>query len=207
MLNRDEPKSEADALRDGGVEVLTKFFERDRERLRLFIKHRTDERLLGRLDWDDVLQETFIVIQRRYLDYVGKPSVPLYVWMRAIAGQVLIDLHRKHFGMKKRSIEREVSMHRRLPVQSTSASLGSLLAASGTSPSNAAIRMEQLEQMKKNLDGMSEMDREILVLRHMEQLSNGEVAHVLGIDKSAATKRYMRALKRLRDRITETAKS
>lgn len=189
---------EVRALEERGAEAATDFFEQHRDRLRLFIKHRTDERLLGRLDWEDVLQETFIVVQRRYEDFVEKPSVPFYVWIRAIAGQVMIDLHRKHLKTKRRAITREVSLHQRLPFQSTSASLGALLAASGTSPSHAAMRDEQIEQMRTHLNRMSDLDREVLILRHMEQLSNGEVAHVLGIDKSAATKRYIRALKKLR---------
>lgn len=197
---------EVQSLRDRGVAAATEFFERDRGRLYGFVKHRTDERLLGRLDWEDVLQEAFLVVQRRYPDFIAKPTVPFYVWMRAITGQVLIDLHRKHLKLQKRNVAREVSMHQRLPFQSTSASLGSLLAASGTSPSHAAMRSEQLEDMNHCLTTMSDLDREVLVLRHMEQLSNGEVAHVLQIDKSAATKRYVRALKRLREAIEASSR-
>ncbi len=196
--------SEVDALQLRGVAAATDFFERDRERLRLFVMHRTDERLLGRLDWDDVLQDTFIVVQQRYRDFVATPSVPFYVWMRALAGQVLIDLHRRHLRAQKRAVGREVSLHQRLPFQSTCASLGSLLAANGLSPSREAVRSEQLETLRKSMQEMTEIDREVLVLRHMEQMNNGEVAAALGIDKSAASKRYIRALQRIRDRI-ETA--
>ena len=193
--------AEVSALQARGTEAATDFFERDRARLRLFVMHRTDERLLGRLDWDDVLQDTFIVVQNRYHDFVANPTVPFYVWMRALAGQVLIDLQRRHLGAQKRTVGREVSLHQRLPFQSTSTSLGSLLAASGLSPSKEAVRSEQLETLRESMQVMSEMDREVLVLRHMEQMTNGEVAAALGIDKSAATKRYIRALKRIRERI------
>jgi len=193
--------TELNALKARGVAAATEFFERDRERLRLFVMHRTDERLLGRVDWDDVLQETFLVVQKRYPEFVASPKVPFYVWMRSLAGQVLIDLHRRHVGAQKRTVGREVSLHQRLPFQSTSASLGSLLAASGRSPSNAAMQAEQLEQLRESMEQMSDMDREVLVLRHMEHMTNGEVAASLGIDKSAATKRYMRALKRIKERI------
>lgn len=192
---------DVEALEARGVDAVSELFERDRHRLRLFVMHRTDERLLGRLDWDDVLQDTYIIAQRRYRDYLEKPAVPFYVWLRALAGQTLIDLHRRHLGAQKRSVEREVSMHRRLPFQSTSVSLGNLIAASGVSPSNAAIRAEQLELMRELMTEMSDMDREVLVLRHMEQMTNGEVAAALGIDKSAATKRYIRALKRIREKL------
>lgn len=192
---------EVQSLREHGVAAATEYFERDRHRLLRFVKHRTDERLLGRLDSEDVLQEAFLVVQRRYADFVEKPSVPFYVWLRAITGQVLVDLHRKHLNLQRRNVDREVSLHKRLPFQSTSAALGDLLAGSITSPSNAAIRAEEFEGLKRCLAEMSELDREVLVLRHMEQMTNGEVAHVLQIDKSAATKRYVRALKRLRQTI------
>lgn len=202
MRHTDEDISrEVQSLRARGLDAVTEFFERDRERLRMFVMHRTDERLLGRLDWDDVLQETFIVVQNRFQDFIRKPGVPFYVWMRTLAGQVLIDLHRKHLNAQRRDVGREVSLHKKLPYQSTSASLGNLLAAKNSTPSNAVMRAEQIERMKEHLDSMSELDREILVLRHMEQLTNGEAAHVLGIDKSAATKRYVRALKRLREAV------
>lgn len=192
---------EVEELQARGIGAATQFFERDRQRLRLFVKHRTDERLLGRLDWDDVLQETFIVVQNRFQEFVDNPTVPFYIWMRSLAGQVLIDLHRKHLGAQKRTIQREVSLRERLPFQSTSTGLGSFLAASGLSPSRVAMRAEQLELMRASLESMNDIDREVLVLRHMEQMTNGEVAAALGIDKSAATKRYIRALKRIRDHL------
>ncbi len=193
--------AEVESLQSRGIEAATEYFQTDRERLRLFVMHRTDPRLLGRLDWDDVLQETYIVVQKRFRDFIQQPGVPFYVWMRSIAGQVLIDLHRRHLGAQKRSVGREISMHRKLPLHSTSASLASMLSAGGISPSGAAIRAEQLAQMEDVMDNLSDMDQEILALRHLEQMTNGEVAAALGIDKSAATKRYMRALKRIRELI------
>lgn len=200
---QDSIAREADAPRERGVAAVTEFFEHHRERLRAFVKHRTDERLLGRLDWEDVMQDAFLVIQRRFPDFVAKPTVPFFIWMRAMTAQVLIDLHRKHLVMQKRNAGREVSIHQRLAFQSTSASLAHLLTSSGTSPSHAAIRAEQLECVKLCLANMSKLDREVLVLRHMEQLSNGEIAHVFEIDKSAATKRYVRALRRLRQALEQ----
>lgn len=193
--------AEVEALRTRGVLAVTEFFEQDRERLRLFVKHRTDERLLGRVDWDDVLQETFIVVQKRYPEFIANPGVPFYVWMRALASQALIGLHRLHLGAKKRAVGREVSLHERLPFHSTSTSLAGLLAASGQSPSNAAMQSEQLEAVRETMDQMSDMDREVLVLRHMEHMTNGEVAAALDIDKSTATKRYIRALQRIKQQV------
>ena len=198
---QDSDKQTLKALEERGLDAVSEFFERERARLRLFVKHRTDERLLSRLDWDDVLQEAFIIIQNRYQEFIDAPSVPLYVWMRSLTAQVLIDLHRKHLGAAKRSVEREVSLRYRLPFQSTSSALGTFLIASGLTPSKAVMRAEELDLLRERLQGMNEIDREILLLRHMEHMTNGEVAAALDIDKSAATKRYIRALKRIRERL------
>lgn len=189
------------ALREDGPAQVAELFGQASEKLKRFIMHRMDTRLLARLDWDDVLQESFIVVQRRYEEYVNSPDVPFYIWLRALTGQVLIDLHRKHLQMQMRSMNREVALEQVLPFQSSAQAMGDLLAASGTSPSNAAQRKEQATALRAVLDELSETDREVLVLRHLEQLSNGEVASIMGIDKSAATKRYIRALKRLSERM------
>ncbi|MEM8732659.1 MAG: sigma-70 family RNA polymerase sigma factor [Planctomycetota bacterium] len=197
MFNPEEEADELARLQQGGAEAAAALFEEHREKLLRFVTHRMDTRLLARIDWDDVLQEAFLVIQKRHQDYIDNPAVPFYVWLRSLTGQVLIDLHRKHLKVQVRNMNREVSMHRQLPFQSSADALGDLLVASGTSPSHAAIRDERLEALSNALEQMAEIDREVLVLRHLEQLSNGEVASILGIDKSAATKRYIRALGRL----------
>lgn len=184
-----------------GVACVAELFEQAREKLRRFIMHRMDSRLLARIDWDDVLQEAFLVVQRRYKEYIASPTVPFYIWLRSLTGQVLIDLHRKHLKMQRRSVSREVAMEQQLPFQSSVAALGELLAASGTSPSGAVERNEQAARLQRALEELPEIDREVLVLRHLEQLTNGEVASIMGIDKSAATKRYVRALKRLGERM------
>jgi RNA polymerase sigma-70 factor (ECF subfamily) len=201
MQNAEQISNEVEELRRGGLQAATQMFDQNRERLRLFMVHRTNQRLLRRVDWDDILQETFIVIQTRLDEFINAPRVPFYVWMRALAGQVLIDLHRQHLGAQMRSLKKEISLHERLPFQSTATSVASLLAASGTSPSRALIRSEQVETLRETLDEMNATDREVLVMRHMEQMTNGEVADALNLNESAATKRYIRALKRVRDRI------
>ena len=207
MQNAEQIKKEAEILKGGGIDAATSFFEQNRERLRLFMIHRTNQHLLKRIDWDDVLQETFLVIQKRFHEFVDSPRVPFYVWMRAMAGQVLIDLHRQHLGAQVRTVHREVSIHSRLPFQSTATSVAGLLAASGTSPSRAAIRSEQIETLRATLDQMNELDREVLFMRHMEQMTNGEVADALNIKTSTATKRYIRALKKIRSRLGPTPRT
>lgn len=199
MSNTEQIRKEVEDLREFGLEAATRMFNRDSERLRLFMIHRTDKRLLRRLDWDDVLQETYLVIQRRLGEFIDSARVPFYVWTRGLAAQVLIDLHRKHLGAEIRSLDREVSIHDRLPFQSTATSIAGLLAASGSSPSRILIREEQIETLKTTLEQMNHTDREVLVMRHMEQMTNGEVAIAMDISESAATKRYIRALRKVRD--------
>ena len=204
MTNAEQIKKEVETLRQLGLEAATRMFDRDCDRLRRFMIHRTDRRLLRRLDWDDVLQETYLVIQRRLKEFIEGARVPFYVWTRGLAGQVLIDLHRRHLGAEVRSLNREVSIHDQLPFQSTATSIAGLLAASGTSPSRILMREEQMETLKSTLEQMNDKDREVLVMRHMEHMTNGEIAVALGINESAATKRYLRALRKVRDAVQRT---
>ena len=197
VLMSEVDESHLKLLRETGSAAAAELFEQEREKLMRFVMHRMDQRLLTRIDFEDVLQEAQIVIVKRYEDWVANPAVPIFIWMRSLTGQVLIDLHRKHLHMKIRDINREVSLEKRLPFQSSANGLQQLLAASGTSPSMAAIRDEEAQRLQRALERLSDLDREILVLRHLEQLRNSEVAQILGIDKSAATKRYVRALAKL----------
>ena len=197
MPSTDTEEQILKRLQCEGADAAADLFEMERDRLQRFVMHRMDPRLQGRLDLDDVMQESQLVVVRRHEDFVRNPAVPFYVWMRSLTGQVLIDLHRKHLQLQVRNVNREVSLENKLPFQSSAHAMRDLLMASGTSPSNVAIRDEQADLLRNTLEQMNEIDREVLVLRHLEQLSNGEVASVLGIDKSAATKRYIRALSRL----------
>jgi RNA polymerase sigma-70 factor (ECF subfamily) len=163
------------------------------------VKFRLNDRVLGRVDPDDVLQEASLEVTRRVDDYLKDPQVPPFVWMRMITLQKTIDVHRRHLGAGMRNAAQDVRLGPHVPWKSTSLSLAAQLVASITSPSEALLRQEALQRMGDALDELSEQDREILVLRHLEELSNNEAAAVLGVDKSAATKRYIRALKRLRE--------
>jgi RNA polymerase sigma-70 factor (ECF subfamily) len=184
-------------LRGGGVEEVASLFSQYEERLRKMVHYRLDRRLYGRVDAADVLQEAYLEAARRIDDYLARPDVPFFVWLRQITAQVLIDTHRRHLA-KMRSANQEVRLHRGAYVHATSFSLAAQLVGKLTSPSRAAMREEMLVQVRAALDGMDELDREVLALRHFEELTNNEVAEVLGLQKAAASNRYVRALKRLR---------
>lgn len=178
-----------------GPEQMAELFESYRARLERMIHFRLDARLLGRVDPDDILQESFLDISRRRSDYLLEPAVPPFVWMRRICFQILINHHRVHLLAARRSVGKEARLAGPRP---GSACLASRLMGDLTSPSQAAVRDELGDVLRAALDQLNEIDREVLVLRHLEELSNQEVASVLGLDRFAASKRYLRALKRLR---------
>lgn len=191
-----DDRSELQQLQEEGQQAVARLFSQYRDRLERMVRFRMDPRLSGRVDPDDVLQEAYLEIDRRVQDYLDQPTVPLFVWMRQITWQTLIDTHRRHLVAKARNVNQEVS---RMPgVGLTSASLAAQLVGQLTSPSQAAIREERLQRVRKALDSMDEIDREVLALRHFEQLTNNEVAGVLGLQKAAASNRYVRALGRLK---------
>jgi RNA polymerase sigma-70 factor (ECF subfamily) len=181
----------------GDSDAASALFAPFRDRMRRMVELRLDRRLRGRVDADDIVQETFLEAVRRLPDYVAKPSMSFPVWLRFLAGQQLVDAARHHLGVQKRDAGMEVSLYRGPMPEASSASLASLLLGRLTTPSQAAVRIETQLQVQEVLNRMDPLDREVLVLRHFEHLSNNEVAELLGLGKSAASKRYVVALKRL----------
>ncbi|MEM8679821.1 MAG: sigma-70 family RNA polymerase sigma factor [Planctomycetota bacterium] len=181
----------------GNAEALGDLFEMHRVRLLSILGFRIDTRLRGRLDPTDVLQEALIEATARFPEFCRDRKMSFFLWLRFITVQKLLQLHRKHLGTKVRDAAREVSIFAGPHPQATSAVLAAHLLGKHTSPSGAAVRAETQLQMERALNTMEELDREVLALRHFEQLGNGEVAKVLEISEKAASNRYMRALKRL----------
>jgi RNA polymerase sigma-70 factor (ECF subfamily) len=145
-----------------------------------------------------VIQEGYLDAMRRLEEYIRDPSVPFYIWLRFLVGQRVQVQHRRHLGTPGRDVGREVSIYRgAIPGASTRA-LAARLLGDLTSPSQAAMRAERKFRLQVALNRMDPLDREILVLRHYEQMTNGDADAALGLDKSAASKRYTRALERLK---------
>ena len=185
-------------LRSGDQQVLADLFDSHRARLLRMVRLRIDRRLRGRIDPWDVLQEAFLDALRRLPEYLARPSVPFFLWLRGLTGQRLLVLHRFHLGTRMRDAGLEVSLMPDTAPQVTSVALAAHFAGDLTSPSEAAIRNELIHRLQETLEAMEPMDREIIALRHFEELSNKEVAEVLGIQRSAASNRYVRALGRIR---------
>ena len=184
----------------GDESALAALFDGYRDRLRRMIRLRLDRRLSGRVDSSDVLQEAYLDVRKRIAEYARDPAaMPFHLWLRLVAGQRLTDVHRYHLGAQMRDAGQEVSLHRGPFPQASSVSLAAQLLGKMTSACHAAIRAEHKLIVQEALNGMDPIDREVLALRHFEHLSNDETAQVLGLTKSAASNRYIRALKRLKE--------
>jgi RNA polymerase sigma-70 factor (ECF subfamily) len=197
-----DPGSSDELLRRAGAgdpNALVELFARHRDQLRRMVRLRLDRRLQGRIDASDVLQEAQLEIFRRAAEYAADPRVPPFLWLRLITGQRLMALHRRHLGAQMRDAGQEIALHRGPMPQASSASLAEMLLGRLTSPTLAAQRAEVRVVLQEALNAMDPIDREVLTLRHFEELSNAEVAQVLGLSKTAASNRYIRALERLRE--------
>jgi RNA polymerase sigma-70 factor (ECF subfamily) len=170
---------------------------RHRERLRKMIAYRLDSRLAARVDPSDVVQEVLTEANDKLDRYLRERPLPFYPWLRELAAERLITLHRRHVQAAKRSVRREEAGLLALPDESLAA-LAERLVTSATSPSQRLLRKEKQQRVRQVLSELPERDREVLVLRHLEQLSVAETAEVLGIREGAVKTRHVRALERLR---------
>jgi RNA polymerase sigma-70 factor (ECF subfamily) len=182
----------------GDQQALGDLFDRHRGRLRRMVQLRMDRRLQGRLDPSDVLQESYLEAARSLAEYLRDPRMPFFLWLRVVTGRKLHALHRRHLGRRMRDAGREVSLHGAALPQASSVSLAAQLLGRLTTPSQAAVRAELILRIEEALNSMSLLDREVLALRHFEQLNNSEVAQVLGISETAASNRFVRALRNLK---------
>jgi RNA polymerase sigma-70 factor (ECF subfamily) len=193
-MYEDEARLEL-ALRGGDEAAFAQLFEHERERIQRMVQFRLDPRLLGRIDPQDIVQDTFLAAQQRLGAFLADDK-PFFLWLRLIAQQTMIDLFRKHVGAQMRNAARELHSPK-------SHALSGLFVGRFTSPSGVAIREEVRIRIEQALESMAEIDREVLVLRHFEELSNKETAAVLGIQENAASNRYVRALGRLKELLAE----
>lgn len=189
-------------LRTGDKQALANLFERHRERLFHIVSNRIDQRLSGRVDADDVLQEIYLDASDRIENFINHHSGSFFVWLRLITMQTIANIHRRHMGAQARDARREQPIFSGRNHRPGSASIVVQLLSKLTSPSRVAMRDETARQLLDAVNAMRPTDREILTLRHFEQLSNSEVAEVLGIQRKAASIRYVRALTRFKEAIT-----
>ncbi len=181
------------SLRCGNRTVVGDLFELHRERLLRVIHVRLNPRLRQRVDTADVLQETYLVASQRIDEFLSQDEGSLFVWLRFLAVQKVVDLHREHLQALKRSIAREVGME-----HASSAQVLANLIATTSTPCAKAIHAELRDRLTQIIEEIPEIDRNILLLRHFEQLTNHEVAETLGMNQSSVSTRHVRALAKLK---------
>ncbi len=190
------PSEQVARMRQGDPDALADVFSHFRQRLARIVKFRLDYRLAARISDSDVLQETFIAAAKRLDHFANHPEMSPFLWLRLLTGQQLIDLHRRHLKSEMRDVRKEVSLQQQVSPH-TSLALAAQLAGPMTAASEIIARAERIERLEATLNSMDPIDREVIALRHFEELSNLETASVLGIEPSAASKRYLRAMTKL----------
>ena len=186
-------------VRDGKAVAVEKLMDRHRNSLRRMIQLRLDQRLMQRMDVSDVIQDVLIEANRRLTDYLNNPVIPFHLWIRQIAKDRIIDAHRRHRVSAKRSIDREQPQPGKGPFDQSSIELANQFRDKALTPAAAATQRELAQQIEAAVQMLRDNDREIILMRHYEQLNNQEIAQSLGLTEPAASMRYLRALKRLRE--------
>lgn len=191
-------------LSQGDRNALAELFTLYRDRLGRMLHFRTPAQLAGRLDIDDLLQESYLAAEKRINAFQHSDEHGPFVWLRLITLQTLTDQCRRHLAAQRRDAGRELSIQTRITMPgATTGSMASLLIGEWTSPSGVVMRAEAIQQLEDAIDRMEPIDREVLALRHFEMLSNKRTAAVLGITPDAASIRYVRAIRRLKDICTD----
>jgi RNA polymerase sigma-70 factor (ECF subfamily) len=197
MISAEAPELLA-RLRAGGQHALAEEFSRHRDQLERMVSRRLDPRLNRRVGASDVLQQGFLDAARRLDDYLADPQMPFYVWLRFLVRQQLLAVSRWHLGAKRRDARREQHAPMVDSRDSDASAVAHKLSARLTPPSRVAARSELHERLQAALENLAPLDREIIVLRHFDGLTNGEAAAELQLSVAAASKRYLRAIERFK---------
>lgn len=189
--------------RAGDAAAVNRLLERHRAALRRMIDLRMDHLVQRRVDASDIVQDVLIEAHRRLDDYLQNPAMPFHLWLRHMAKDRLIDAHRRHRVAARRSVDREQPLVAAAHLDLSTYNLAAGIEDPELTPAAAATWHELQIRFQQALDTMDEQDREVVLLRHFEHLSNGEVAEVLGLTEPAAGMRYLRAMRRLRAKLQE----
>jgi RNA polymerase sigma-70 factor (ECF subfamily) len=181
----------------GDSDARQQLLERHRGRLRRMVAVHLDRRVAARADPSDVVQEALADAAAKLSAYLRERPLPFYAWLRRLAWERLVKLHRRHLRARRRSARREEPGVLDLP-DNSAVELARRLVASGTSPSRHLDRAELQARVRGALARLEEREREVLVLRYLEGLATKEIAAVLGVSEGAVKMRHLRALDRLR---------
>ncbi|UUO06886.1 sigma-70 family RNA polymerase sigma factor [Blastopirellula sp. J2-11] len=182
----------------GDADARDKLLERHRDSLRRMVEMRLDRKIRRRVDASDVVQDVLVEANRRLADYMDNPKMPFHLWLRHLAHDRIIDAHRRHRASQKRSVDLEQNIAAPLNVDQSSINIIAQICDSELTPAAAATMHELQARFEQAIAQLEDVDREVVVMRHFEQLSNQEVAAALELSAAAASMRYLRALRRLR---------
>jgi RNA polymerase sigma-70 factor (ECF subfamily) len=196
--DREETDRLLDDARKGEPGAVDKLLGEFREPLRQVIGLRLDPAVARRVDASDIVQDVLVEANQRLTEYLKKPDMPFHLWLRHLAQDRIIDTHRRHRLAQRRSVDREQAIARPAWADESSVSLVAQLIDTERTPTSEAIRLELQRRLNAAIDRLSDDDREIILMRHHEGLSNQDVAHALQLTEAAASMRYLRALRRLR---------
>ncbi len=189
--------------RGGDEEAANRLLGRHREALRRMVDLRLDRKIRRRVDASDIVQDVLVEANRRLQDYLNDPVMPFHLWLRQIARDRLIDAHRRHRVSAKRTVDREQAMVAPSRPGRSTVNLEAQLRDGALTPAAAATMRELQQHFQEAIQQLGEQDREIVLMRHFEQLSNQETAQALGLSEPAASMRYLRAMRRLRELLAE----
>lgn len=199
----DQTQELLEQARRGDAAAVNGLLDRHRQALRRMVLLRLDRALAPRVDASDIVQDVLVEANRRLADYLRDPPLPFHLWLRRIARDRLIDAHRRHRGAARRSVDREQPLAGPAYLDRSTMDLAAQLCDPELTPAAAAVRLEMERRCQAAIESLDEHDREVVLLRHFEQLSNHETAQVLGLTEAAAGMRYLRAVRRLRALLDE----
>ena len=194
-------------VKEGDASAVNQLMERHRDSLRRIVQLRLDQKIQRRIDVSDVVQDVLIEANRRLSDYVANPQMPFHLWLRQIAQDRIIDAHRRHRGSAKRSVDKERPLAVPSADDRSTMDLAAQLCDRELTPAAAVAQAEMARCVERAISQLPDQDCEIIIMRHYEQLSNQEVAQALSLTEPAASMRYLRAIRRLRELMAEPPSS
>lgn len=197
-----EGEQTQDLLREvgeGDPSAVNRLLDRHREAVRRMVQMRLDQAVARRVDASDVVQDVLLEASQRLSDYIRNPPMPFHLWLRQLAKDRIIDMHRRHRAAQRRSVDREQNMSSFGTDDQSAADLTALLRDAELTPAASALRKEMEERFVLALDKLEDSEREMIIMRHFEHLGNGDIAEALGLSAPAAGMRYLRAIRRLRE--------
>lgn len=195
----------ADA-RAGNADAVNRLLERHRVSVHRLVQMRLDQKIRRRVDVSDVVQDVMVEAGRRLQDYIAQPPMDFHLWLRQIAQDRIIDAHRRHRGSEKRSMDKERPMVVAGTEDQSTYELAAQLRDPELTPAAHAAQREMTGLVEAAIAKLDETDAEIIVMRHYEQLSNQEIAQALKLTEPAASMRYLRAMRRLRELLAENSR-